>query len=51
LFSALIGSDTVGTLALDVIKDFGMGGSDPNGDDVLDLADLLQGEESGSLTD
>jgi len=32
--------------AEDVIKDFGMGGADPNGNDVLDLRDLLQGEEA-----
>jgi len=33
-----------------VIKDFGMSSADPNGNDVLDLRDLLQGENSGNLT-
>jgi len=40
-----------GTVALpaeDIIKDFGMGGSDRNGNDVLDLRDLLVGEENSS---
>jgi len=32
----------------DLIKDFGMGGTDPNGNDVLDLRDLLLGEENSS---
>jgi len=35
---------TVGNAAHDVVKDFG------NGNDKLDLADLLQGESSGNLT-
>jgi len=39
---------TIALPAMDVIKDFGMGGSDPNGQDVLDLRDLLQGEEYSS---
>jgi len=39
---------TVAAPAQDVIKDFGMGGLDPNGDDVLDLRTLLIGEESTS---
>jgi len=34
--------------AMDVIKDFGMGGSDPNGDDVLDLRGLLVDEENSA---
>jgi len=34
--------------AKDVINDFGKGGSDANGSDVLDLHDLLQGEESST---
>ena len=34
--------------AKDVINDFGKGGSDVNGNDVLDLHDLLQGEESST---
>ncbi|CUA97043.1 VCBS repeat/type I secretion C-terminal target domain (VC_A0849 subclass), partial [Comamonas thiooxydans] len=34
--------------AKDVINDFGKGGSDVNGNDVLDLHDLLQGEEKSS---
>ncbi|UNV94013.1 VCBS domain-containing protein [Comamonas sp. 7D-2] len=34
--------------AKDVINDFGRGGSDVNGNDVLDLHDLLQGEEKSS---
>jgi len=40
-----------GTVALpaeDVIRDFGLGGADPNGRDVLDLRDLLTGEENSS---
>ena len=38
---------TVGSPASDIITDFEVGGSG----DVLDLSDLLQGEESGPLTD
>jgi len=37
---------TVLAPAKDIIKDFGMGGADPNGKDVLDLRDLLIGEEA-----
>jgi len=36
--------------AKDIIKDFGMGGSDPNGNDKIDLADLLKGH-GADLTD
>ncbi|WP_177340851.1 type I secretion C-terminal target domain-containing protein [Comamonas thiooxydans] len=36
---------TTAAPAKDVINDFGKGGSDTNGNDVLDLHDLLQGEE------
>gem|GEM_PF-1594458 len=39
---------TVAAPAEDVIKDFGLGGSDPNGKDVLDLRDLLIGEEAST---
>jgi len=42
---------TVSNPAQDVIKDFGMddgSGADPNGADMLDLRNLLQGEESSS---
>ena len=35
--------------AKDVIKDFGMSAASPNGNDVLDLSDLLQGETSGTI--
>ncbi|NYT45425.1 type I secretion C-terminal target domain-containing protein, partial [Alcaligenaceae bacterium] len=42
---------TIDDPAIDVVKDFGLDGDDPNGDDVLNLADLLQGEENGTLTD
>jgi len=44
---------TVDAPALDVIKDFGMddgSGSDPNGNDVLDLRDLLVDEENNDLS-
>lgn len=43
------GSGDAGTAALpavDVVRDFGLGGSDPDGKDVLDLGSLLQGEEA-----
>ncbi len=43
------GAGDAGTAALpavDVVRDFGVGGSDPNGKDVLDLGSLLQGEEA-----
>ncbi|MFN3734817.1 Ig-like domain-containing protein, partial [Comamonas testosteroni] len=39
---------TTAAPAKDVINDFGKGGSDVNGNDVLDLHDLLQGEESST---
>jgi len=40
---------TVADPARDVIKDFGLDGSDPNkGNDKLDLSDLLQGEENAT---
>jgi len=39
---------TVAEPAHDIVNDFGLGGSDPNGKDVLDLSDLLQGEENSS---
>ncbi|WP_427770702.1 retention module-containing protein [Comamonas thiooxydans] len=39
---------TTAAPAKDVINDFGKGGSDVNGNDVLDLHDLLQGEEKSS---
>jgi len=39
---------TVSAPALDVVRDFGLGGSDPNGKDVLDLRNLLVGEENSS---
>jgi len=39
---------TVSAPAQDVIKDFGLGGADPNGHDKLDLRDLLVGEENSS---
>jgi len=39
---------SVANPAVDIIKDFGMGGTDPNGHDVLDLRDLLQGEENST---
>ena len=42
-------SGDAGTAALpavDVVRDFGLGGSDPDGKDVLDLGSLLQGEEA-----
>jgi len=39
---------TVAQPATDWVMDFGMGGPDPNGDDVLDLRDLLQGEENST---
>jgi len=39
---------TVGNPAMDVIKDFGMGGSDPYGNDKLDLSELLSGEQFSS---
>jgi len=35
---------TVDEPAYDVVKDFGLGGADPNGADKLDLSDLFQGE-------
>jgi len=41
---------SVAAPAYDVVRDFGMGGADPNGADVLDLSDLLQGEQYGSLS-
>ena len=40
---------TVAAPAKDVIKDFGMDASSVNGNDVLDLKDLLQGESSGNI--
>jgi len=41
---------TVGAPAHDVVKDFGLDGSDPNkGSDTLDLSDLLQGEDSDNV--
>jgi len=41
---------TVDVPAHDVVKDFGLDGSDPDkGSDKLDLRDLLQGENSGNL--
>ncbi|WP_082877351.1 Ig-like domain-containing protein, partial [Comamonas thiooxydans] len=39
---------TTAAPANDVINDFGKGGSDTNGNDVLDLHDLLQGEEGST---
>ncbi|MDO1474013.1 type I secretion C-terminal target domain-containing protein, partial [Comamonas thiooxydans] len=39
---------TTAAPAKDVINDFGKGGSDVNGNDVLDLHDLLQGEEGST---
>ena len=39
---------TTAAPAKDVINDFGKGGSDANGNDVLDLHDLLQGEEGST---
>jgi len=39
---------TVARPFIDVIKDFGMGGADPNGNDVLDLSDLLGEDVDGS---
>ncbi|MEX8194625.1 type I secretion C-terminal target domain-containing protein, partial [Comamonas guangdongensis] len=39
---------TVAAPARDVILDFGLGGTDPNGKDKLDLHDLLQGEENAT---
>ncbi|MEG0151428.1 MAG: type I secretion C-terminal target domain-containing protein, partial [Comamonas sp.] len=39
---------TAAAAAKDVINDFGMGGTDPNGKDVLDLRDLLQGEQNST---
>jgi len=37
---------TVDKPAEDIIKDFGLGGSDPNGGDILDLSDLLSGADT-----
>ena len=43
--------DEGSTPGQDVVKDFGLNASDPNGNDVLDLRDLLVGEHSsGDLT-
>jgi len=39
---------TVAAPAKDIIKDFGLGGLDPNGEDQLDLRDLLIGEENST---
>ena len=44
------GDAGTGTPALDVVKDFGQGGADPRGADVLDLRDLLQNEAGADLT-
>ncbi len=41
---------TVSNPAHDVVKDFGLGGTDPNGEDKLDLADLLTATASDDLT-
>ncbi|WP_315968028.1 type I secretion C-terminal target domain-containing protein, partial [Acidovorax bellezanensis] len=45
---AWLGSNagTVLAPALDVVRDFGLGGADPKGADVLDLRNLLVGEET-----
>ncbi len=41
---------TVSSPAHDTVKDFGLGNGDPNGEDKLDLADLLTATASDDLT-